>query len=805
MTEQHTQQSLLGAVALAVFSKRVPVIVGVIVATIFLSVALLRTPVQNSVVKADLIQTGEYARYQDLAANLCGDADRTILLATSDTTSLLTPEGLETVRKTARQLESLPQVERVDCIADFPWISGRRLSAREVAGRVIVAKRLKSGTVPEPGETPSLRTYADHSRRLRTQGTLQRLKQSMLHDPQMEGLLLSSNGCSQAMLVRLEDTDCLSLWQRKAFHEELESTLVENGLGTQGVYSSGILITEGWIVEEVGRALLYVFPVGVMLEALLLFLLFRSLYAVAVTLGICGAAITCGVGATAFVFGTLTVLVAAAPLLIAVIATASVVYLISAYRAERTTSSNPQAILKTVAETGGACILATLTTTIGFASLVVIHSPTIRHLAFATCVGIITALLLNLTLVPMALEKMVGRLGQTAGTRGHSLYSLTASVSRLLASLTLAWPRTIVALHLGLITVALIFALRVEIGYDFTKRFLGEHRYPQVAEFFNTEFSGTTNLELFISGEPEDLLAPDTLTAIQRLENRCRQLPKVRSTRSLCSLFGVVNEAANLSELPATPVVAEAYLDFASAHQSNVIQHVIGSDRRRLKVSVYTTVTDVADAQALASTIDALARAELPAELRSQTTGFYPMYGDVLRKIVRSICMGFAICFPVVLLAITCGMQSLRMGLLSVLPNLFPLIMLFGLLSMTDPHIESDVLIIPIIGFGLAVDDTVHFIHRFQNEKRRGADRRQALQNTYRLTGPAITRTTCILSVGLLPFMTVNYLAFWMLGVHLVFLLICAVFGDLLLLPSLLLLWGPDSQASLHQHPKGDL
>jgi len=696
-------------------------------------------------------------------------------------------------------------VERVDCIADFPWISGRRLSAREVAGRVIVAKRLKSGTAPESDEMPRVRTYADYAKRHRKQATLQRLAQSMLHDPQMEELLLSSDGFSQAMLVRLQDTDCLTLWQRQAFREELEATLVANGLGTRGVYSAGILVTEGWIVDEVGRALLYVFPISVMIEALLLYFLFRSLYAVAATLGICGAAITCGVGTTAFLFGTLTVLVAAAPPLIAVITTASVVYLISGYRMERKSLSKLQATIKTVAETGGACILATLTTTIGFVSLLVIQSPTIRHFAVAACTGIVAALLLNLSIVPMVLERMLGNSKKATGTKRASLYSLTESMSRWLANLTLAWPRTIVTLHLVLIVVALAFALRVEIGYDFTRRFLGNHRFPQVARFFNVEFSGTTNLELFISGRPEELLAPKTLAAVQRLESRCRQLPRVRSTRSLCSLFEVVNDAANLSELPTTPVVAEAYIKFASAYHSDVIRQVVAPDRGRLKVSIYTTVTDVADAQALASTIDALARAELPGGLQSKTTGFYPMYGDVLRKIVRSICMGFAICIPVVLLAITCGMQSPRMGMISVLPNLFPLIMLAGLLSITDPHVESDVLIIPIIGFGLAVDDTVHFIHRFQSEKRRGADRREALQNAYRLTGPAIVRTTCILAVGLVPFIAVHYLAFWMLGVHLVFLLLCALVGDLLLLPSLLLLWSPDSPASQRQHSSGDL
>ena len=173
-------------------------------------------------------------------------------------------------------------------------------------------------------------------------------------------------------------------------------------------------------------------------------------------------------------------------------------------------------------------------------------------------------------------------------------------MSRLLASLTLARPRTIVALHLGLIAVALVYLLRVEIGYDFTKRFLGNHRYPQVASFFNTEFSGTTNLELFISGEPEELLASETLSAIRRLENRCLELPEVRSTRSLCSLFGIVNDAANLSELPPTAAVAEAYLEFADAYHPEIVQQVIDPHRRRLKVSIYTTVTDVAVAQGLA-------------------------------------------------------------------------------------------------------------------------------------------------------------------------------------------------------------
>ena len=91
MTILRIRENLLNAFALAILSKRVPVVVAVVAATMFGSYPDLERPSENSVVKADLVQTGEYARYQELASNLCGDADRTILLATSETTSLLTP------------------------------------------------------------------------------------------------------------------------------------------------------------------------------------------------------------------------------------------------------------------------------------------------------------------------------------------------------------------------------------------------------------------------------------------------------------------------------------------------------------------------------------------------------------------------------------------------------------------------------------------------------------------------------------------------------------------------------------------
>jgi hypothetical protein len=109
---------------------------------------------------------------------------------------------------------------------------------------------------------------------------------------------------------------------------------------------------------------------------------------------------------------------------------------------------------------------------------------------------------------------------------------------------------------------------------------------------------------------------------------------------------------------------------------------------------------------------------------------------------------------------------------------------------------------VAIISLGLAVDDTIHFLHRYDIERRRSANVRDALERTFNYTGSAIIRTTVILGCGLLPFAFSSYLSIRFMGTYLVFVLGCAVLADLLLLPALVLLFDRDGAKS--QHPPAE-
>jgi predicted RND superfamily exporter protein len=215
-----------------------------------------------------------------------------------------------------------------------------------------------------------------------------------------------------------------------------------------------------------------------------------------------------------------------------------------------------------------------------------------------------------------------------------------------------------------------------------------------------------------------------------------------------------------------------------------------------LRVAVQVESTGVLTVLRYAEGIVEIAKECLPPEVHVETSGFYPLAGNVVREVLRGQAQGFCLCFFSVMVVITLGVRSVRLALLAALPNLFPLMLLGGILGLTFDVVDAEVLGIAIVSFGLAVDDTIHFLHRYDIETAKTPSRKTALERTFRYTGSAIVRTTVILGIGLLPFSLSGYASTRLLGTYLVFVLGCAVLGDLLLLPALVLLFGKTNNSA---------
>ena len=132
------------------------------------------------------------------------------------------------------------------------------------------------------------------------------------------------------------------------------------------------------------------------------------------------------------------------------------------------------------------------------------------------------------------------------------------------------------------------------------------------------------------------------------------------------------------------------------------------------------------------------------------------------------------------------GLRSLPLGLLSMLPNIFPIVVVFGIMGWIRPAIDPGTMMTASIGLGIAVDDTVHFLTWFRRGRAEGLLPRAAVRNAYQHCGKAILRTTIICGAGLAVYGISSFAPAARFGILVSQLLAAAVIGDLVFLPALL-------------------
>lgn len=764
-------------------------------------------PIQRSLLEAFVDDPTEFDTYRRRVLEFGGDSDDLIYLATQEGDALFTPAIFNAIRNAARELRKHPEVKGVDCLPDALWTDpATRLSPRQIIARRLLQGKIRKGTFdPEDDDLPVTRAWPVHPKR-QARVNLAEVKEAMLEDQEMTGLLLSNDGSTQIMVVQLKSSSQMPLPKQIALIDEIHSILDEAGLGQNGVHIAGLVISQGSMFDEISRAFLVYFPIGLVLIFTIVYLLFQRLSVVLMTATVGSIAIFWGVAATAVVFGKPSVLVAAAPLVIFVISTSDVIHLTTAYKLELAAGHNrDDALRTTMREVGGACVLTSITTFVGFLSLMLVPAPSMRHLGLAVAVGVASALLIALTIVPIWFSFMrplpTGDQGLLVGASNQLIARFVSWCNKI----SLQYATLVVAGCVLLLIAALAGMTQMHIDADFPKRFPKGHPTRTSIEFFNEQLSGIATVEVFVQSDDESLLQPEILRVLDRVEKKISAMPEVSEVYSIVALYRTADRmllfrsASDAEEsgialgemLPETKVAAETSMKLFRKVDQKRLQSLINDANLHTRLSVRMIPTGYMEVSKIAERMDAMVREELAKEqstrqLRVDTSGSYPIVGRVVQTIARNQLLGLLTCFVAVTIIMALGIRSARNAIFAQFPNILPAALLLGVLGISLSTIDTDMLGIPTVALGIAVDDTIHFLHRYKLQKAKTGDRLTALNETFPYTGRAIMQTTVILSVGFLPFALSSFLTVWMLGTYLVFTLVCAVLGDLLLLPAMI-------------------
>ncbi len=430
--------------------------------------------------------------------------------------------------------------------------------------------------------------------------------------------------------------------------------------------------------------------------------------------------------------------------------------------------------------------LATVTTTMGFLSLNLSSAPAIYGFGNIVAIGVIWAFFFTVFLLPAMILLIPARsIAKPLGVSGF-----IEGVLRLVArrEKTLFWG------FLGLIAVTLFMLPLNKLDND-PFDFIDEGSdLSVVVEIQQREFENDRGLAFVVrSNEYYGITNRDFLDKVDDIATQLEADPQISWVSTYTDYLKLRNKAANDDD-EAYEVIPEDQLtviDYLVGYQLVAeidpnLGQIFNKDYSAIYLYVATSGLSDEEILQLANKIDVLAE-NYASESFQVTHANNTILGARLNQIISTeLFTGFSLSLVMITLTMMIGLRSLRYGLLSIAPNVFPITIVFGLWGLIEGNLSPYVLMLLAVSIGLVVDDSVHVLSKYKTARDSGKSPGESIEESISLAGSAITITTLWMSVGIALMGFSSTTIFQNLTSIITPIIVVALFLDLLFLPSLL-------------------
>ncbi len=677
-------------------------------------------------------------------------------------------ETMSWMRETTLRLRALPFAKNTESVVtlEIPRSGGE--------GVMTTSPLLGSGAISAEG-VKSLQTLASQ-------------------EPLLRGQAVSEDGTLAVIMVWLND-DIQDVTLIKdavdAVDADLRASPAPEGVS---VRLTGIPFLRQEIVESLKHQQLTFVPGTALAYLFILAFMFRRFSGVFLPLAVVG--VTC-IGAAWMLVDTgspINIINNVLPSLIFIIGVSDAIHML-VRDAEETDSglNRMDSIRAMIQHTGAACLLTSLTTAVGFFSLVAADTEILQDFGWQAGVSVCFAYVVTLLCLPAALTFL------RPVYRPESDHTRPPMLERLLTALghrAVTHPWYFIAVAAVVTVVAAGFAWRVEIDTVLLEVYDTDHPTYKNIILAEEKLGGILPVEISLMHDDVDAFKdPDRFSKISVLEKFASEQPVVVSTQSLVG-FHQAARAALLGDPAERDVLPD------SREQIEQIQLLIAGAPDSLSGPNRFMTSDFRHARILLRVADDGAKAQMKLgreltkrleELFPPETGVrYALTGDAyvaslsLDSFIRDLFYSLLVAMVIIFGTMTVVFRSIKLGLVSVLPNTIPLLLTFGYMGMRDIDLNTTTIITFAISLGLAVDDTIHFLARFQEERAHGNSVADSIVNTYHGAGRAILLTSAMLLVGLSILLFSDFVPTRYFGMLTSITILGAVIGDLVLLPPLL-------------------
>jgi len=522
-----------------------------------------------------------------------------------------------------------------------------------------------------------------------------------------------------------------------------------------------------------------------------LFVMFRRVSAVVYPLIVIILSLLTTVGMMAWVGVAFKLPTQIVPSLLLAVSVGATVHILSIFfDAFNKTGNKKEAMSYTLRHSGLAIAMTSVTTAIGVGSFSGSEVAPISDLGIFASFGVMVSLLLTLTLLPalLSLTKLKAKPRKGMGKFDELM--------GILALFPIKYYKGILMGSAVLVVSALIASSQITLSHNPLYWFQPDNENRVSTEVIDAKMNGTVTIEAIVdTGKENGWNDPVRLQKLNEMSTRMEayvdEYTRVGKVVSLATIVKETNRALHENKEDAYSIpkdeklVSQELLLFENSG-SDDLEDVVDSQFSKARITIKLPWTDAVKSVKVLNYVKDEVAKTFPND-KVETTGMIPLLINTFSNAVNSSVTSYLIAFVLISFMMMLILGSARMGLLSMIPNLAPVIVGLLLMYMANIPLDMFTLLIGSIAIGLAVDDTIHFLHNFRRYYLESGDEAKAIQQTFYTTGKAMVITTIVLSLGFYSYLMAEMISVQNFGLLTGSVIIMALLSDLLLAPALMM------------------
>ena len=699
-----------------------------------------------------------------------GEEGNLVLLAVKDS-SVFTTDKFNAWNSLAKSFDSLPEVEFTLSIADV--------------------KKLKKDTKNRKFVLESI-----YGEKITSQEEVNSIKKELFEKLPFYDNLLYNKKTGTIQTAIYINKEIVNTPVRKAFVFDKLIPIIdrfekENNLN---VRVSGMpyirTINAQNIIDEI-----QLFVLGALLiTGIIFFFFFRSYRATFITLLVVTIGVTWAFGFIGLFGYEITVLTALIPPLIIVIGVPNAVFLINKYQQEiKSHGQQAKALQRVISKIGNATLMTNITTASGFATFVFVKSQLLREFGILASINILSIFVLALLIIPIIYSFMEPpKKKHLNHLERRWMENVVDWMEKMVREQRIAvYITTVVIIILGIIGL-----YQIRVSGSLIEDMPKTKAFFKDIKFFENEFGGIMPLEILVDTKKEKgVMKLSTLKRMDKINEVIESFPELSKPVSIVNLVKYSKQAyykgkPKYYQLP-TSQEQNYIFEYTknSDGNSDMLNNFVDSTGQFARITTFMKDIGTDKMNVIQERLRQIVEKEFPSERYNVSfTGKALVFLKGTNYLIGNLVFSLSLAILLIALFMAWMFRSFRMILISIIPNMLPLLITAGLMGFFGIPIKPSTILVFSIAFGISVDDTIHFLAKYRQELIANNWKiRKSVYAALRETGVSMFYTSIVLFFGFLVFTVSSFGGTIALGGLVSITLLLAMVSNLLLLPSLLL------------------